>query len=290
MKLIILGSTGLLGNTITKYFFENPKYKTKAIIRDSTKKFFFKNEYQDNFLTIKNILDFSVLEKHISAFMPDLIINCIGVTNKFSMKKLIYINESILINAYLPNKLYEICSKFRIRLIQFSTDCVFSGKKGNYTEKDNPDPLDIYGKSKLLGEINFENSITIRKSVIGHELASARGLLEWFLCQENSVNGFQNVLFSGLTVLELARIIEIYIIPKKNLRGVIHISGNTISKYDLLEIISKVYKKSIKIIPNQTVKIDRSLNCDFFKELTNYQAPAWTDLIQSMYNFNKLSE
>ena len=118
------------------------------------------------------------MEKHISAFMPDLIINCIGVTNKFSMKKLLYINESILINAYLPNKLYEICSKFGIRLIQFSTDCVFSGKK--IIQKICPDPLDVYGKSKLLGEINFENSITIRKSVIGHELASARGLLEWF--------------------------------------------------------------------------------------------------------------
>ena len=106
------------------------------------------------------------------------------------------------------------------------------------------------------------------------------------MSKENSVHGFQNALFSGLTVLELAKIIEMHIIPRKNLNGIINISGNTISKYDLLEIIAKVYKKSTKIIPNKAIKIDRSLNCDYFKELTNYQAPPWTDLIQSMYKFN----
>ena len=131
-----------------------------------------------------------------------MIINCVGQTNKFTNINSGNLEKLVYINSIFPYKLKEICEEVHSRLIHFSSDCVFSGEKGFYSEKDNPDPIDIYGKSKLLGELNFENIITIRKSVIGHELVSKDGLLEWFLDQENYVEGYQKAVFSGLTVLE----------------------------------------------------------------------------------------
>ena len=167
-----------------------------------------------------------------------------------------------------------------------SSDCVFSGEKGFYSERDIPDPVDIYGKSKLLGELDFQNSITIRKSVIGHEYNSNNGLLEWFLKQEGKVKGYKKAIFSGITVLELAKIIDMYIIPNPNLRGLFHVSGQSISKYNLLKIIASEYKKIIDIIPNEEVKIDRSLNSTKFNKITGYQSKPWPKLIKSMAKYN----
>ena len=154
------------------------------------------------------------------------------------------------------------------RLIHFSTDCIFSGSKGFYSENDIPDPTDIYGRSKLLGELNLENTLTIRKSVIGHELVSRKGLLEWFLNQNRPVQGYKNVIFSGLTVLELAKFLDKYIFPRSDLKGILNISGESISKFDLLKIISDIYNKSIEIIPNQSIKINRNLWKEVFENET----------------------
>ena len=189
-----------------------------------------------------------------------------------------------------PFRLKEICAEIKSRLILFSSDCVFSGEKGFYSEKDNPDPTDIYGKSKLLGELDNENIITIRKSVIGHELDSKKGLLEWFLNQEGSVEGYKEAIFSGLTVLELARIIDMYILPNKDIKGIIHLSGDPISKYDLLKIIANQYKKIINIEPNEEIKTDRSLNSEYFKNLTGYKSDPWPLLVKSMKEFNLLNQ
>ena len=251
MKLLILGSNGLLGNTFTKYFFEKTNYETYGFLRDSSKLKFFKRNYISRLIIIQNILDFNDLRRKIKELMPDVIINCIGQTNKIPGQNLNNIEKYINLNSLFPFILKEICIEIKSRLIHFSSDCVFSGENGFYSEKDNPDPIDIYGKSKLLGELNNENIITIRKSVIGHELDSKKGLLEWFLNQEGSVEGYKEAIFSGLTVLELARIIDMYILPNKDLKGIIHISGDPISKYDLLKIIANQYNKIIKIEPNE---------------------------------------
>ena len=133
--------------------------------------------------------------------------------------------DFISINSLLPYRLQRICADLGSRLIHFSTDCIFSGNKGFYSENEIPDPPDIYGKSKLLGELDFENTLTIRKSVIGHELISRNGLLEWFLYQNKFIEGYKNVIFSGTTVLELAILIEKYIIPRNELKGIINKTG-----------------------------------------------------------------
>ena len=285
MRIIVLGSSGLIGNTITKFFLNQSKYETFGILRDLEKISFFDDKYHKNFIYIDNILDFEKFEKILIKSKPKLIINCLGITNKFLKNNFKSVEESIKINALFPHRLHEICSKIDARLIHLSTDCVFSGRKGFYKEDDIPDPLDIYGRSKLLGELNYSNSLTIRKSVIGHEFLSRNGLLEWFLNKKETVEGYKNAIFSGLTVLELAKIIDKYIIPNKRLSGIIHVAGNPISKYELLYLISNEYQKKINIIPNESLKIDRTLNSNLFNDITGYQMKDWKELISSMREF-----
>ncbi len=288
MRIVVLGASGLIGNTITKYFLNQSDYETFGVLRDSDKKSIFKNKYHNNLFFIDNILDFKKVEEVLERYNPNLIINCIGITNKFLKVNFKLIEKSIYINALFPHKLYQICTKIDARLIHLSTDCVFSGRKGFYNEDDVPDPIDIYGRSKLLGELNYTNSLTIRKSAIGHELFTSNGLLEWFLNNKDSIEGYKNAIFSGLTVLELAKIIHKYIIPNKNLSGILHIAGKPISKYDLLSLISYEYQKKIKIIPNESVKINRSLDSKLFIKKTGYEAENWKELIRSMHEFNLL--
>ena len=290
MKLLILGANGLLGNTLTKYFFEKNNYETYGFLRDSSKLKFFKRKHISRLIIIQDVLNINDLRRKIKELMPDVIINCIGQTNKIRGENLNNIEKYIKLNSLFPFRLKEICGEIKSRLIHFSSDCVFSGEKGFYSEKDNPDPADIYGKSKLLGELDYENIITIRKSVIGHELDSKKGLLEWFLNHEGIVEGYKEAIFSGLTVLELARIIDMYILPNKDIKGIIHLSGDPISKYDLLKIIANQYNKIIKIEPNEDIKIDRSLNSDNFKKLTAYKSEPWPLLVKSMEEFNLLNQ
>ena len=288
MKILILGSGGLIGSTITRYFFEETNHEVFGILRDESKLSFFKNRFHKNIFINKNILDYCLLEKTIIKFLPNLIINCIGITNKFINTSRILNIDYLEINSLFPRTLLNICKRNNVRLIQFSSDCVFSGKRGFYSENDYPDPSDIYGKSKFLGELDCDECITIRKSAIGHEINSNNGLLEWFLGQNQSVNGYRNAIFSGVTVLELSKIINKYIIPNTDLKGIIHIASEPISKYNLLKIIAKEYKKDIKILPNDVLKIDRSLNASFFNKLTGYKPKSWPKLVESMNQFNML--
>ena len=290
MKILILGSNGLVGNTITRYYFEKENYQTIAILRDYSKLKLFHKKFHQKFLVIENILDYEKTKKIIKSVKPDILINCLGITNKEITINPKQIEKFIIINSLFPHWLQRLCSNIDARLIHFSTDCIFSGNKGFYSEKDIPDPPDIYGRSKLLGELNYENTLTIRKSVIGHELETKKGLLEWFLAQNNYVQGYKNVIFSGITVLELARLIDIYIIPRSDLKGILNISGQSISKFDFLKILANVYNKSIEIIPNESMNINRTLNGSQFNKLTGYRISPWSSLIKSMYEFNLLKK
>ena len=192
----------------------------------------------------------------------------------------------------MPHYLAELVSQQKkVKLIHFSTDCVFLGLKGNYKETDLADTQDIYGRSKLLGELTYPNTLTLRTSIIGHELKTKYSLLNWFLDQNKPVKGYKNAIFSGLTALEIAKILDKFIIPKKNLEGVYHLSGKVISKYDLLSLIKIVYKKNIKINITRNVKINRSLNSKPIQKITGYKPRSWTKIVKEMYEFyyhNKL--
>ena len=154
-----------------------------------------------------------------------------------------------------------------------------------YTEGDASDAKDLYGRSKYLGEVDYPHAITLRTSIIGHELEGARSLVGWFLAQEGNVKGFKRAVFSGLPTVEIARIIRDYVIPHPELHGLYHVSAEPINKYDLLRLVAQVYEKEIGIDPDETLVIDRSLDSTRFRKLTGYNPPAWPELIQSMHQF-----
>ena len=216
---------------------------------------------------------------------PEVVVNCVGV-----VKQLASAHDPLVaipINAILPHRLARLCYLAGARLIHVSTDCVFTGSKGNYVETDTPDAEDLYGRSKLLGEVDYPNAITLRTSIIGRELSTRNGLVDWFLSQSGQVPGFRRAIFSGLTTDELARVIAEQVLPRPDLRGVYHVSVAPISKFDLLGILKQVYGVATAIEPNDAVTIDRSLDSRRFREATGYQPPDWPDLIRRMHDFDR---
>jgi dTDP-4-dehydrorhamnose reductase len=216
---------------------------------------------------------------------PDCVINCIGL-----VKQLADANDplqALPVNTLLPHRLADLCRATRSRLIHISTDCVFSGEKGSYLETDFPDANDLYGRSKLLGEVDYPHAITLRTSIIGHELLGSKSLVNWFLAQKAVVKGFSRAIFSGLPTVELATVIRDFVLPNKDLHGLYHVASQPINKFDLLNLIAKVYGKDIEIISSEDLVIDRSLNADRFNEATHYRSPDWFTLIKKMHDFEQ---
>lgn len=228
-----------------------------------------------------NAEDFSNIEKIVSSVKPEVILNCIGIVKQVSAANNPI--KSIEINSLFPHKLAALCSSVNCRLIHISTDCVFSGDKGRYMENDIPDSVDLYGRSKLLGEVIAGTALTIRTSIIGRELGTKHGLLEWFLSQQDkSVKGYTKVIFSGFTTTALCAILKDIIINHKNLKGLYHVSSEPISKYDLLSLIKEEMDINIEIIPDDELKCDRSLDSLKFCSETAYTIPSWEDMIKEM--------
>tara|TARA_B100001057_G_scaffold228076_1_gene228361 strand:- start:2309 stop:3157 length:849 start_codon:yes stop_codon:yes gene_type:complete len=274
MKILILGSTGILGNSLTKYL----KTKKVKLFFISRKKNFKKHFY------LKDFSNYERLKELIFKIKPNYIINCLGVTkfhNSYKDKK-----ETKKINIKLPIFLSNFCLEEKIYFLHISTDCVFLGTKGNYKENAKKDAKDLYGLSKNLGEVKNKFSTTIRTSFIGPEKNTNKSLLNWFLSQSNSTRGYTNAFFSGLTSLELSKIIFKFFIKKNNLYNlVLHVGGFKISKYNLLIIIKKIFKKKINIVRFKDFKIDRSLNSKKFQNLTKYKIKSWTILVKELKAF-----
>lgn len=286
MKILVLGVTGMLGNAIFRYCHENSDIEVWGTLRNPSGLRYFSDELHQFLIPDVDVLDDKTLAKVFLDIKPDVVINCIGV-----IKQLAHANDplSVLpINAMLPHRLANLCLLSNSRLIQISTDCVFSGKKGMRTEEDVVDATDLYGMSKYIGEIREQaHVITLRTSIIGHELGSCAALIEWFLSQTGQVNGYQDAIFSGFPTVELANIILNYIIPDTNLFGLYHVSSSPIDKYTLLKLVAKTYGKEIEIIEDNNLSINRSLDSSRFKSATGYQAPAWPELVKLMHEFNK---
>lgn len=285
MKVLILGVNGMLGFTLLNHL----NTKKNIFLSGTTKDKKFNKNLPNKIYKDINAENFSLLKKKIKLITPDVVINCIGIVRSEVKKN--NIKKVIKINAELPNFLNQISNRYNFRLVHISTDCVFSGKKGGYLEKNLPDPTDFYGKSKLMGEFNSNNNIIIRTSIIGHETKHKRGLLEWFLKQKSSVSGFSRAYFSGLTTLELSKIIFEKILFNNELTGLYHVSGKRINKYNLLKKIKKIYNKKIEIKKDTKFKIDRSLDCTKLKKRTNYKIKSWDKMIKdNKINFYKYAK
>jgi dTDP-4-dehydrorhamnose reductase len=273
MKILILGSSGILGKTL-KFYLTKKKVKIYLILRKKNKKNFFLNDFTN----------FDKLKKIILDINPSHIVNCLGVTKFNNSYNLIKTTK--LINSKLPKTLSNFCEKKKIFFVHISTDCVFTGKKGYYKDASQKDSMDLYGLSKNKGEVKNKYTSTIRTSFIGPETRTKKSLLNWFLAQKIVINGFNNAFFSGLTSLELCEIIYKYFIKEnKFYNKIINVGGNRISKYSLLKTISKVFKKDIHIKKLSNFKIDRSLDSKNFKKISKYKTKSWEKMIKDLRHF-----
>jgi dTDP-4-dehydrorhamnose reductase len=282
MRVLVLGASGMLGNAMLRVMSEQENWTVYGTLRSPN-------------VALKALAPKAQLLHGIHADQPDsllaaftqsrpqVVINCVGLIKQLASADDPL--EAIPINALLPHRLARLCTLAQARLVHISTDCVFSGRKGLYIESDIPDAKDLYGRSKLLGEVSDRHTITLRTSIIGHELGSSHGLIGWFLSQQESVRGYTEAIFSGLPTCELARVVRDYVIPNIDLHGLYHVAAEPISKYDLLQIVNSIYDKSLPIESDGSVKINRSLNASRLKESAGYVAPAWPDLIARMHEF-----
>lgn len=281
IRVLVLGASGMLGSTLFRAFSRDSELQTFGSVREASAKRHFIPDLQASLIPTANLDGESGLLNAFAVAKPDVVINCIGI-----IKQLPNANdhlESLAINATLPHRLAKYCDATGARLVHFSTDCVFSGKQGNYSEEDFPDAYDLYGRTKFLGEVSYENSVTLRTSIIGHELNRSKSLVDWFLSQSDEVMGFTKAIFSGLPTIEVARVVKEYVIPNPKLNGLYHLSVDPINKYDLLNLVSSTYGKTIKITADDKLVIDRSLNSDRFRIATGFKPKAWTELIKDMY-------
>ncbi len=280
MRILILGGGGMLGHAAWKNFRNDfDAYVTfRGNFSDVER---FRIFDKKKAICGVRVEDFQSFEQAIASVKPDVILNCIGIVKQ--IEAAFDAIKSIEINSLFPHKLALLCRNNNCRLIHLSTDCVFSGRKGFYTEKDVPDPLDLYGRSKLLGEVRDGNSLIIRTSIIGKELATKHGLLEWFLSQKNkSVKGYAGVIFSGFTATALCAILKNVITYYEDLKGIYHVSSEPISKFDLLSLIKEKMALNIEIITCDEFKCDRSLDSSMFRKETSYCPPSWEDMIDKL--------
>lgn len=280
MKTLILGGEGMLGHKVWQTFKE--RYDAYITIQKDYSSLNQNNLFVEDKTTCNvDVTHFESVEKAISLVQPDVIINCIGIIKQSSV-----INDrtsSIEINSLFPHKLSNICGTKNIRLICISTDCVFSGEKGNYTEEDPIDPVDFYGMSKALGEVTGTDTLTIRTSLIGDELNSKLGLFEWFLSNANKkVKGYSKAIYTGFTTLEFSKTLTLIIEKHIALKGLYHISSEPISKYDLLSLINRIFELNVEIEKDDNFVCDRSLDSSKFREETHYSPPSWEQMIKDL--------
>mgnify|MGYP000571218535 CR=1 FL=1 len=283
IRLLILGASGMLGNTLLRYFAAKESFQVFASYRGAGSLGDIAGE--PNYHPIPGIdaENSDDLRRVLNETQPDVVVNCVGVVKQLAAAEDALV--SIPLNSLLPHHVARLCAASGSRLIHFSTDCVFSGRKGGYLESDTPDATDLYGRSKLLGEVDYPNAITLRTSLIGHELHGARSLVNWFLAQKCSICGFTKAIFSGLPTVEIARVVEKPVLPYPELHGVYHLSVDPISKYELLSMVKDVYSKQIEIIPDDSLVIDRSLDCTRFRQATGFVPKPWPELVQAMHDF-----
>jgi dTDP-4-dehydrorhamnose reductase len=280
VRVLILGGNGMFGHKLVQQCKDH--YETWVTLRSGIEPYHEFNLFApETTLTGIDASEFDTVVHAFAKVKPEVAINCIGI-----IKQLPAAHDpipSITVNALFPHRLAALCRAAGIRLIHLSTDCVFSGRKGMYTEQDSADAEDLYGRSKLLGEVQGENCLTLRTSIIGPELKTTSGLLEWFLQNQGaSIRGYTNAVFSGFTTLELANIIINLIENHRDLAGLFHVSSDPITKFDLLAMIRDVFSIRVEILPWPDVHIDRSLDSSRFREATGFSPRAWSRMIADM--------
>ena len=279
MRILVLGGTGLIGNRLTRQLRQN------ADVYASTRTSSVEMPMLENILEPNKWIfgldatDFQFLEAKIKRLKPDVIVNCVGVVKQQINSK--NVEATILLNSVLPWRLSRFAEKYDFKLINFSTDCVFSGEVGKYKESSTPDAVDLYGRSKILGELNNAHVLTVRTSFVGREIKTFINLFEWVQrCRSNKIVGYKRVIYSGLTTQAISEVIEKLIFDFSELTGLWHISSEPISKYDLICMLNNSLNLKLDIESSEEIFCDRSLDSTAFASKTGLAVPNWITMVE----------
>jgi dTDP-4-dehydrorhamnose reductase len=281
MRILILGGGGMLGHKLVQTY--RDRYDVYATVRTHYRAYAHYGIF-DEARTLGGVdaFTFDTITRALAAVRPDVVINCIGIIKQLAAAQDPII--SLTINSLLPHQLALLCQAAGVRLLHISTDCVFNGRDGSYTEDRPSNAEDLYGRTKFLGEVDAPGCLTLRTSIIGRELASQSGLVDWFLSNRGGgpVRGFRQAIYTGFTTLALAQIIADLLDHHPDLEGLYQVSSEPINKYDLLQLVNTAYAAGIEIAPDDQVRIDRSLDSSRFRAAVGFHPPAWPDMINAM--------
>ena len=280
MRALVLGGAGMLGHRLWREL--DRRTDAFCTVRGSAQDYASLGWFSaQRTIAGVDVLSDADLDRAMSAARPDVVVNAVGIVKQ--RRDAANAANMIAVNALLPHRLADRCAAAGARLIQISTDCVFAGTKGSYTESDTPDAHDLYGRSKLLGEVDREGCLTIRTSLVGREMRASRALFEWFFSHRGeTVPGFTRARFSGLTTPELSRVIADVVQRFPDLRGVWHVAGDPISKYDLLGIVNDAFGLGSTLRPDDSFFCDRTLDASRFNNATGYRPPTWQAMVAEL--------
>jgi len=278
-RVVVLGASGMLGSALVQHLSDAPDVDVVGTVRTmSTLPAAFVEAHGDALLGDVNVLDAHSRRDVVAG--ADVVVNAIGVVKQASAVQDAV--TTIETNSLLPHQLATDCAAVGAKLVHVSTDCVFSGDKGSYSEDDAPDPVDLYGRSKLLGEVGAP-SLTLRTSIIGHELQRHASLLDWFLQQtETTVRGFTHAIYSGVTTRELCRLLLDVVLRRPSLQGLYHVASEPVSKFELLRLVARAYEWRGEIVADAELRCDRSMTADRLRRDTGYEPPGWPQMVHDM--------
>ncbi len=280
MRVLIVGGDGMLGHQLLRHL--GARHETRVTLRRELADYARFGLFDGgNSFDRTDARDAQRVAEVVSGFRPDAVVNAAGIVKQRPEAQEAELAEAI--NARFPHRLAALCRAHGARLVHLSTDCVFSGEKGNYTESDRPDPVDLYGKTKLDGEVNAPGAITLRTSMIGTELDRKTGLVEWFLAQKGrQVQGYRRAIFSGFITAELARLIERLITRHPDAHGLYHAGSAAVSKFDLLDGLNRRLRLGVTLVPDDAVSCDRSLDSSRFRAAFGYAPPPWDAMLDEL--------
>lgn len=280
MRILILGGDGMLGHELLRQL--GPRHDIRVTLRrplDAYRDLGLFNG--DNAYGEVEAREPDATRRALASFRPEAVINAVGIVKQRADGADGVL--SVEVNSFFPHMLSRLCDAHGARLVHLSTDCVFSGRKGNYVESDRPDPVDVYGFSKLLGEVDSPRALTLRTSMIGRELRRKTGLLEWFLSQRGKrIKGYRKAVFTGFTTAELARVIERILTTQADAAGIYHLGSAPISKFDLLSRLNRRLQLKVDIVPDDEFVCDRSLNSARFRKAFDYAPPTWDIMLDEL--------
>lgn len=279
MKILILGGDGMLGHEVFLHL--RASHDARVTLRQPLASYASHGLFEvANAFGGIDVRAPGAVEHVLDQFRPQAVVNAVGIVKQRPEAEDAI--TSIEVNSLLPHRLALACRGLNARLVHLSTDCVFTGERGNYSETDRPDGTDIYGRSKLLGELTGEGALTLRTSMIGVGLYRKTSLVDWFLAQKGRVQGYRNAIFSGLTTRELARLIARLLEQHPQASGLYHVSAAPISKLDLLNKLRSRLKLSVEIVPADEPRIDRSLDSTRFRRVFGYAPPPWDEMLDEL--------